>query len=696
MHDKFGKESHLQKTEPSLNGEVRGTHRSFSRCFRTALLAIGVPFFIWSESRAEKFDLTQFSLEELMNLEVELVSKKHENLFETTAASYVISPEDIQQSGFTSLPELLRLSPGFAVARIDANKWAISSRGFNGVFANKLQVLIDGRSVYSPLFSGVFWNCQELVLEDISQIEIIRGPGATLWGSNAVNGIINVRTKPAEETQGGLFSMQAGTEEQMLTTLRYGGKIGNHLFYRFNTKYSKHNHLVDSSGAGTADGWTGQLGAFRLDWYPQSHSRLTIQGDYYADEVGQMVTIIPAENQPFYRRIDTVATDAGGNLRLRLQHEFSPENDVALQFYYDQFNRNDVILNLTTRTFDFDFQQRFKFRPTHEIVWGLGYRRVTDETEGTFYFSLDPARAQIDLFNAFFQDELNFFRDRFRIVFGSKLEHQNFTGLEIQPNFRLLYRPNPNRAYWLAASRAVRIPTRVETDVFSVRGLEYTRGIPVFGVMLGSDEFGSEVLHAYELGYRANLNHIISLDLALFYNDYRRLRNYETGGWEYKFSPPPAHGMAYFHIDNNMTGYTWGGEILFKMKPAPGCYLEASYSNLQLKVALKNTNIFYAFSKGTEGESPEHQALLRGSFDLPRGIIFDFGLRFVDQVPTNKIDQYYNLDAQITWQVIKNIKFAVIGQNLLQTQHAEYSPSYDDIQATWVPRGFSGKMQIQF
>lgn len=696
MHDIFGKEPHLQKTELSLTGEVRVCHRSFSRFLLTALLAFCALIFISSESLAEKTDLTQFTLEELMNLEVVLVSKKYENLFETTAASYVISPEDIQHTGSTSLPELLRLSPGFAVARIDANKWAISSRGFNGVFANKLQVLIDGRSVYSPLFSGVFWNYQELVLEDISQIEIIRGPGATLWGSNAVNGIINVRTKPAEETQGGLFSVLTGTGERLLTTLRYGGKIGSHLFYRFDTKYSKHNPLVDSSGATAADGWTGQRGAFRLDWYPQSRSQLTVQGDYYTDEVGQMVNIIPAENQPFYRRIDTVATDAGGNLRVRLTHQFTPKNDVAFQFYYDTFTRHDVILNLITRTLDFDFQHRIEFRPTHELVWGMGYRRVNDETGGTFYFSLNPARAKIDMFNAFLQDELNFFRDRLRIIFGSKLEHQNFTGLEIQPNFRLLYLPNPNRAGWLAVSRAVRIPTRVETDVFSVRGLEYTRGIPVFGIMLGNPDFQSEVLHAYELGCRANLNRTFSVDLALFYNDYRRLRNYETGAWEYKFSPPPAHGSAYFQIDNNMTGCSWGGEILIKMKPAPCCYLEASYSNLQLHVALKNTNIFYAFSKGTEGESPEHQAQLRGSFHLPRAFTFDFGFRFVDKIPTNQIKHYYNLDAQITWQVIQNVKFAVVGQNLLQAQHTEYSPSYDDIQAAWVSRGFSGKLQIQF
>jgi iron complex outermembrane receptor protein len=686
----------LHKIKPNLTGEIFSAVGIFSQRFYAILLSLLLPVFFLPDCLSQKIDLTQFSLEELMNLEVQLVSKKQENLFETTAATYVISPEDIQHSGFTNLPDLLRLAPGFAVARIDANKWAISSRGFNGVFANKLLVLIDGRSVYSPLFSGVFWNYQEVVLEDVSQIEIVRGPGATLWGSNAVNGIVNVRTKPTPETQGGLISLTAGTDERLLTSLRYGGKLNQNLFYRLDTKYTQRKHLVDSSGAASADGWTGYRAAARLDWYPQPSSQITVQGDYYADEVGQMVSIIPAENQPFYRRIDSVATDEGGHVRCRLKHQFSPANEIVLQFYYDKYIRNDVIMNGTIVTFDYDFQHQFSFNPAHEIVWGMGYRHIADQTTGTFYFSLDPAKYKTQIFSAFFQDELHFFRHKFRLIFGSKFEHQAFTGLEIQPNLRLLFSPNLHRAYWLAASRAVRIPTRVECDVNSVRGLEYARGIPVFGIIQGNPAFESEVLHAYELGFRSRLNSVVSLDLALFYNDYRRLRNYETGSWEYKFNPAPAHGMAYFLMENNMTGRTFGGEILFKIKPSPDCYFEASYSNIKIEVDLENTNIFYEFSKGTEGETPEHQALLRGSFNLPLSLKLDFGFRFVDKVPTLKIDHYFNLDAQLAWQANRNVKIFVVGQNLLEQQHAEYSPAFDDIQATEVPRGFYGKLQVQF
>lgn len=645
---------------------------------------------------AQELDLTQLSLEELMNLEVQVASKTSKNLFETAAAAYVISQEAIQHSGFTNVPDLLRLAPGFAVARIDGNKWAISSRGFNGVFANKLLVLIDGRTVYSHLFSGVFWNYQELLLEDISQIEIVRGPGATLWGSNAVNGIVNILTKPASETQGGMLSVIAGTEEQLITSFRYGGNYKNEVFYRFDGKYTKRNHLEDSSGTAASDAWQGQRAAFRVDWYPQSRSQITLQGDYYTDEVGQMVSIIPSETQPFYQQIDSVATDEGGNILLRLNHQFSVDNEITLQFYYDQFIRHDIIMNGIVETFDYEINHRFKIGAAQEIVWGLGWRDLFDESDGTFYFSVTPENQKSSIFNAFLQDEIHFFRDRLQLILGSKFEHHDYTGLEIQPNIRLLYRPGHNYACWFAASRAVRTPSRVERDVTTIRGVQYVRGIPVFGILKGSHDYESEILHAWELGFRTRLNSIMNIDLALFYNHYDNLRNYEQGEWEYKFTPPPAHGLAYFYMDNNMKGRSYGGELLLNLKPASWCQFEASYSNVKIKADVELTNLFSEFAKGIEGETPEHQVSLHGVFTLAYSLNLDFGFRFIDRVPTLNLDHYFNLDAQLSWQVNQNLKLSIVGQNLLEKRHTEYLPAYDDILATQIPRGFFARMQLKF
>jgi iron complex outermembrane recepter protein len=337
----------------------------------SALLLISLA----SSVRAQKLtdDLTAASLEDLMNIEVTSVSKREEKLFETAAAIYVITQEDIRRSGATSIPELLRMVPGLNVARIDANKWAISARGFNGQFANKMLVLIDGRSVYTPLFSGVYWDVQDTLLADIERIEVIRGPGATLWGANAVNGVINIITKSAKETQGGLLTVGGGSEETGLGSLRYGGPLGKAAHYRIYTKYFNRTDQVDGLGRSTTGQWAIHRGGFRLDWQASRRDAVTFQGDLYHGSISQQA-ILPRLSPPFTVAVNDPADVGGLNLLTRWSRSASSKSDFTLQFYYDRTQRFDQVVDETRNTYDLDLQHHLAAGRRHDLVGGLGLR----------------------------------------------------------------------------------------------------------------------------------------------------------------------------------------------------------------------------------------------------------------------------------------------------------------------------------
>jgi iron complex outermembrane recepter protein len=633
-------------------------------------------------------ELKQLSLEELMGVEITSVSKKEEKLFDAAAAIYVITEEDIQRSGATSIPEALRNVPGVEVARIDSHTWAITVRGFNGTTANKLLVLIDGRSVYTPLFSGVFWDVQDTLLEDVERIEVIRGPGATLWGANAVNGVINIITKSAKQTQGLLVTGGGGTEERGFGGVRYGGKLAATAQYRFYAKYINRDDTVLPEGSDAGDAWQIGQGGFRIDWDASDKHQLTFQGDLYGGSLGQTSTIL-SPMPPLMRLNNADTAVAGGNVLGRWVHSISEASDVQFQVYYDRTERRiPLVFSEERDTFDVDVQHRFSVGQRQDIVWGFGYRFTQDRVGNTFNVSWDPDRRATHLVSAFVQDEITLVPDRLRLTLGSKFEHNDFTGFEIQPNARLAWTPTARQTVWASVSRAVRTPTRLDRDI-RLNG-QVIPGTPVTVlVVFGSRNFASEELLAYELGYRLQPHARLFLDAAAFYNVYDRLLSIE--GPAPAQPSPPAVAIP-FVLANNVEGETYGLELWANYQIADWWRWQAGYTYLHMHLRTKLGSSDTISVASAEGSSPQHQFFLRSWLDLPADLEFDTTLRYVDALPNQSVRAYTALDVRLGWRPIKNLELAVIGQNLLDNRHLEFSSTF----RTEIQRGVYGKITWRY
>ncbi len=431
------------------------------RLFLLGFLGTFLAATMWAQTSQNLPDVTAISLEDLMNLQVTSVSKRAQKLADAAAAIFVITQDDIRRSGAASIPEALRMVPGLEVARIDENKWAIGSRGFNGRFDNKLLVLIDGRSVYTPLFSGVYWNVQDVMLEDVDRIEVIRGPGATLWGANAVDGVINIITKSAKLTQGALVTAEGGNEEETAESARYGGKAGDNVYYRAYAKYSDWEPSVDATGANGSDGWHTIRGGFRVDSNPSKADSLTVQGDLYRTNYGETLTI-PTLTAPYSTTFPNDGNYSGGNILGHWNHAFS-RSSTSLQMYFDNTNTVDNSLFRDHEgVYDIDFQHDLHVGESQEFVWGLGYRSIQDSNVSSFTVSLQPNHSWLNQFSGFVQDEVSLFDRRLRVTLGSKFEHNDFTGFEVEPNIRFVGVISKNQSVWAAISRAVRTPALTE------------------------------------------------------------------------------------------------------------------------------------------------------------------------------------------------------------------------------------------
>src|SRR5882672_11508804 len=486
--------------------------RLFILGFLGAFLAGTVP----AQTSQNIPDVTAITLEDLMDLQVTSVSKRAQKLADAAAAIFVITQDDIRRSGASSIPEALRMVPGLEVARIDENKWAIGSRGFNGRFDNKLLVLIDGRSVYTPLFSGVYWNVQDVLLEDVDRIEVIRGPGATLWGANAVNGVINVITKKAKATQGGLVSAGAGSQERAAGGVRYGGKLGNNTYYRAYTKYFDWGPSAYPSGMTAHDGWDALRGGFRADWTPAGANSLTLQGDIYRSRFDETLTVASL-SAPYSNTFPNDGKYSGGNILGRWNHT-SERSSMSLQMYYDNTTITDhSLFGDHQNILDLDFQHGFHVGDSQQFVWGLGYRSIRDKNDPSFTVSLQPNQVTLNQFSTFVQDEISLVDNRLQITLGSKFERNEFTGFEVEPNARLLWNLTPNQSIWTAVSRAVRTPAlteeglRLNSAVIPPGTPSNPAPLPAVVAVFGSHQFKSEDLLAYELGYRVQAAKNLSL-----------------------------------------------------------------------------------------------------------------------------------------------------------------------------------------
>ncbi len=637
-------------------------------------------------------DVTRFTMDQLLEMKVTSVSKKPEGFFGAPAALSVITSEEIRRSGARILPEALRLSPGLDVAQIDASKWAISSRGFNERLANKLLVLIDGRSVYDPAFSGLYWETQDLVLEDIDRIEVIRGPGGTLWGANAVNGVINITTKSAKETQGLYLEAGGGNVYQGFDSIRYGGKLGENAYYRVYEKYINHTGSFDPAGH-AADDWRMARGGVRVDWDVSESDVLTWQGDVYRGEIGAK-QIIPFTNSPYALLTAGDAIVEGANALGRWQHTLAEDNQASLQMYYDHFKRDDLRYQESRDTFDLDFQHRLTLGSRNEIVYGLGYRYSADRILGapaTFYFN-DASRG-LNLESAFLQDTLEIVPDRLHLTLGSKLGHNDFTGVEIQPGPRLLWTPQERHALWASVARAVRTPSRVDDGLQA--HLPYDNPVPPYiqtppaTIRIGGNPaFESESLIAYELGYRVRPADRLTFDLALFYNDYDKLRLGEFDFTNPRFPPQVTPGYIFLPvlIENKMKGETYGAELSARWNPTDNWKLSASYSYLKMQLHLPPVGLYDPISGSATNRSPRHQFQLHSLLDLNEKWQLDTGMYYVDSLPTLHVSSYIRLDARIAWHPTKDWEVSLAVQNLLDNHHPEFGASLDNFDLPTEPR----------
>ena len=628
---------------------------------------------------ADRADLADLGLEALLAVEVTSVSRKAQHLQDTAAAVFVVTNEDIRRSGVTSIPEALRMVPGLQVARFSNDKWAVSARGAAGRFANKLLVMIDGRSVYSPLFSGVLWEAQDMLLEDVDRIEVIRGPGAALWGANAVNGIINVITKKARDTQGGLAQLGAGTEEKGFAALRYGGASGEDTQYRVYDKTYARDGSVDMSGASGGDDSRSLKSGFRLDRRISAGDRLMATGDVYEARSGEQ-WIVPRVTPPYGVLTPMTERNRGVNLLGRYERSFENGSAAALQAYIDSTHLAvSPIVTERRDTIDLDFQHQLQPASDHAVVWGLGYRESRDEVSTSGFIRLFPDRESFRLVSAFVHDDISLVRERLRLIIGAKFEHHSFTGGEPQPNLRLLWTPDALHTIWAAASRAVRIPSRADRESILDESVlpPFSAGNPSPLPVVVQSTFQpgvkrqSEKLDALELGYRAQFDPRLALDLAAFSNRYPRLRGLVTGPTTVQFAPVP-HVLQQLYLDNGLSGRTTGFEAALDWRPLNRWRLQASYSLVHVKFDASSDFGRNTYAQFIRDSAPRSQYSLRSLLDLERGRQLDFWLRHVAGIARGDIPAYTELDARYGWRVSNSFELSLVGQSLLHSRHREY------------------------
>ncbi len=609
-----------------------------------------------------------------MNIEVTSVSKKEEKVSRTAAAVFVISQEDIRRSGATNIPDLLRMVPGMQVAQINSSTWAITARGFDQQYSNKLLVLIDGRTVYSPIFSGVFWNAEEIPLGTIERIEVIRGPGATVWGANAVNGVINIITKSARDSQGALITSGGGTHEQGFGTAIYGGRIGNDAAYRVFASGLNQGNFPNPAGLSGQDGWDTFRGGFRADATLSPKDSLTLEGDVFDGTAGEMASV-PISISPPMNGILTLQEDfSGWDVLSRWTHTASPRSETSLQIYFDRTNRSDATFGLGLNTFDISFQHHIGWGNRQDFVWGLGYRLNSDATDATFRISFNPADRVTQLFNSFVQDEITIRPDSLYATLGVKLEHDDYNGFGWQPSARIVWNIGGRNMLWTSVSRALRTPDRVDTAIrvnYSV--FPGPNNLPLLISLFGNPQAGDESLNAFEAGYRNQLTNRTSLDFTVFYNDYDNLLSVEPGAPYLEANPPPLHLVVPRSFGNMLYGETHGLEVSANWRLADHWTLSPGYAFLAMHLHRDAASQDTTTVAGTEGSVPNNQAQLRSHVDLPWHLQWDTSAYFVGRLSSQSVPSYTRLDTNLTWQPFERFSIRLVGQNLLRDHHEEFN-----------------------
>lgn len=642
-----------------------------------------------ADPSADAPDLAALSIEQLTQVEVTSVGRKDQKLSQVAAAVFVITAEDIRRSGVANVPELLRMVPGIQVAQIAANIWAISSRGFNGRGANEMLVMVDGRSIYNSLFAGTFWDQNQVPLDQIERIEVIRGAGATMWGSNAVDGVISIVTKKSKETKGTLLTAEAGNTNLPDAGIRFGGQAGEGLQYRMDAGFGEHPGLLAANGASAWDRWNSGHGGFRLDWQASERDSLSFDGGAYqggGNETYNTLFPLPAV-------LSAVApfNFSGGSFMGRWQHKFKG-SEIAIEAYYDRENRAEVIARGGLNTTDFDFQHHIPLGRRNDFIWGAGYRfRADHSVEDSVVSNFNET-----LLSSFAQDELVLVPDRLTLTLGARIQDYRTTvgrNFDLQPQVRLLWALSKRRSFWGAVSRAVRSPSQVERDIDLQFDRPAENGLSTTGALLGNSSILSEVVVAYETGYRQQIGRNVTLDLALFFDQRSRMMVIAVQTPYLVFSPGPSLVIPLQYV-NGMQGTTRGAELAATWKPLRNWRLQTAYTREDANLGaipgytLTESPIWY-------WRTPRNDLDFRSGWDITRRWSIDSSFSWVSRLPSYPVPHYTRVDLRIARKIGEGGEISAGVRNLFDKEHFEFV-SEDYIVSSYVPRDAYVKLMWRF
>ncbi len=659
-----------------------------------AWLAVAVPGVV--RAQAPQQNLAGASIEELMNIEVTSVSRKEQTLSKTGAAVFVINQEDIRRSGATGIPDVLRMAPGVEVAQIDSNQWAVSIRGFNGLYSNKVLVLIDGRTLYVDSFSGVFWDQVDVPLEDIDRIEIIRGPGGTVWGANAVNGVINIITKSSADTKGGLVTAGGGSRETAAGLVQYGGDAGSVGAYRVFARYFNVSNSAFPGGSTAADGWHSSQAGFRSDLSPTSRDTLSFQGSYLATEGGATSSVVSMAPLALVT-LNNPLNNTSGDILARWVHTLANGSETSLQIYDNLMARRESFVKIANNTLDVEFQHHLTAGSRHDIVWGVDFRYSHDSLLPAASYGLQvipPVKEDI-LTTAFLQDEIRISKSVF-LTLGSKFEHNSYTGFEFEPSAQLVWTASDRYSLWASAARAIRQPDHADDDVlFNEAIVPVPGGGSALVTVSGNQNIVAEHLNDFEVGYRGQAARRLSLDVTAFLSFYSRLQTTEQqtpfitfSGGDPLLVLPQQFGNLGHATDFGMEFFAnWNVNSFWRLSPG--------YSFLEMKTGIDPGSQDTSFAL-MPGNSPRHQPQIRSLLNLRTNIELDTSLKFVSRLSSQNVPGYARFDARLGWRPGERIEFSVVGQNLATPRHIEFVDNSGFFVGTEVERSVFGKITWRF
>jgi iron complex outermembrane recepter protein len=648
-------------------------------------------------------DLTQLSIENLMDVQVTSASKTEQKLSRVAAAIFVITQEDIRRSGATNIPDLLRIVPGVNVAEINGSTWAIGVRDFNEQLNNKLQVMVDGRSVYSPTFSGVFWDTLDIPLADIDRIEVIRGPGGSIWGANAVLGVISIFTKKAADTKGAFVEAGGGESLQGFGMVQYGGDLGKATDYRVYAQYFNQNHMLDQTGQSGDDGWHRLREGFRSDSTLSPNDSLTVEGDISTGREGELGFELPAITSPGFIAVPEEISLADGAVEAIWNHTYSGGSDSSLQLSYSQHRRDDPLNPEIRNTYSVDFQQHLALGDRQNIVWGVDYSDSQDQIGGSLTVAFVPPSRSLQLFGGFAQDEIALVQQRLYLTVGARLEHNDYTGFGLMPNIRATWAASDRHMFWAAVSRALRTPSRNDTNlVLNIGDIAPPGDPPILLRLLGNPAYQNERMVAYEAGYRTMPLKRLSIDVNAYFDDWHGLQTTEPSTSFFQPTPPPGFEVQTLMYENLMYGETHGYEISANWKATEHWSLSTGFTfeNQHMHTAPQSLDTMTAAF--VEGSTPDYMWNIRSHYNVRRTVAWDLSAYYVDALTKQgplvnvKIPAYTRLDTGLTWRIREGLSAGIVGQNLLKDHHMEFEDMNGVMQSGEIKRSAYAKITWQF